>query len=54
MHRANRLNSVETKMNTIIGLAFSLMATFGNPFCVTSDMAEMRMDLPVQVDWAKR
>ncbi len=41
-------------MNTIIGIAFSLMATFGNPFCVSSDLAEMKMELPVQVDWAKR
>ncbi len=41
-------------MNTIIGLAFSLMATFGTPFCVSSDLAEMSMELPVQVDWAQR
>lgn len=49
-----RNKTVETKMNTLMGLAFSLMATFGTPFCASSGLAEMSMDLPIQVDWAQR
>ena len=52
--RKTKANTVETKMNTLMGLVFSMMATFGTPFCVSSDLAEMRMDLPVNVDWAQR
>lgn len=41
-------------MNTLMGLVFSMMATFNTPFCVSSGLSEMSMDLPVQVDWAQR